>query len=1460
MSFCEINNEGFITSTIDILKLSEKDVTLKEKSFEIKETVASKNKAKALKKIEKINDSAVKNNFSRPFSIVTKGKITEVHINAAPSFLKKLTQFANENEALSDYMESGQYAAMPSFVKLRPNAVRRPITDNVKEVLEYKENQKKDVVNRLRVIKRVLSKPLSEEEGIKLKLEKFKLDKKNIELDKTIEKINAGGLSMIFHAVDEELYNIQKTLNSPTSSSTERMAVKKSLDTLHTILRGRNIVGEEMDITPISSLDINDPYFLNLNAKLDQMMTLYESKVIIWAQQIVKDSAVCEILSEKDPKKTIDSMLQAGKDINWLNATFLGINNNTTKESLVPSAVYSILQENILSNRADLKEMTDRLVVLAEKRDYNLDFLKEFEDGVETGKMIGAFTPAWRSKLSKHLNNIRKIRNSHTKGSSKMAALQDVAWRRENTITLDPTLIPEIYEQYANIYPEYFSGVTEEQTRIYAEGFKKTMGPVYDEFVKEVVYKVKEYYSVLSSATDPSDLHTSNPFVVGQRMNATGNGLIPYQSEDGSVFYKEPIFTYSVSIPKKNKTIGYGIKEETGFYSGALNNLTEEELEIWRLMQEILKYASDVYDTKDIGNMSLPVFTKDMVESLADASGIEKLTSAGREIISEFKGWFYESGQKTDRKGLVKNYNSNLRSEIRELSSAYLAGSEENLIKDLKKEGLSHLIPLIKTSKKEDLNKVAYTLARKKVLSTKSSDILQSTLALANLASLQKARQDTLPVAELLLEAHKIQDPSRKRSIEKLSDYIDRVVVGNIEKYRGSEEKVLGASAENSRLKNLVVALSKMPLFKHLLTEKSLKRMSATEDKIYELLQDVKADDGKDFSFEVGGYKYRKFGDRYFYVKNKETTVINKDFYEKKKQEYIDTTLESLGEDLNVAGFIQGLLKLHIFKSLAFAPVSGIKNRIDGKNSALIMDASGQYWTRGNLHKANRMMAFASMKKLVGYTQKQKNGINQMAIFQSFLDNTQLIQDRKNELDRLKKDSKFKLKQKLNPFALGVDNPEFKNQGAVILSGLMDITIKDESGQEHPFINEQGEFTLYELVDGILKVKNGFRTEENVLNWENFEADKNINPNRLFSKTYLKLTQFVARSQGNYDEQDVIGATKTIYGRVAMIFKKYLPEQVAQRFSLGEGDDWSTKTGKKSEGRFLTTLKNNYTAYPAAAIAFGTIFGVGAPMAVGGVFITKVIAKKFFKDTYGKANLNAEAESIKDTAAFLKSFVIESLNYPLQMVNAGFTIKTDAFKNSQLTEEQIGNIRATTRDLAISMIWVNMLIAIGSALLPGDDEEETAEHKRFRYFVDNQTTSIIKSLSLYYGDFSTLWKDNTRLALVKDLDTVMSITDAILNENSKHDILENSLKFAPLPNTFINIASPTNGLLESEKEFSTTDWWDETIKGEEASAKKEYLLYRKELKEEGISPEDLEEISHIEGESYIDSLERIEEY
>ena len=249
--------------------------------------------------------------------------------------------------------------------------------------------------------------------------------------------------------------------------------------------------------------------------------------------------------------------------------------------------------------------------------------------------------------------------------------------------------------------------------------------------------------------------------------------------------------------------------------------------------------------------------------------------------------------------------------------------------------------------------------------------------------------------------------------------------------------------------------------------------------------------------------------------------------------------------------------------------------------------------------------------------------------------------------------------------------------------------INKETGEMEPVFNlDKQEFTIYDLKDGRLILKDAYRTEENIRNWEEFKIDRvNLSNNSMFvAKSQAQLA--VSSTQGNYEKLDTVLISKNPVTKSILLFKRWFANHAQQRFASGEGIN--PITGKKNmRGRYRHVIDNPSALLPATAIQTGISLGLGPISAtvIGGT-MAGLTLWSLYKSFKNKSNTKQRILNVGQMASFAKSVVINSINLPFEFVLDRKLLKRewDGFvPQGTLTPEQIGGIRATAKEIALNM-------------------------------------------------------------------------------------------------------------------------------------------------------------------------------
>ena len=1223
------------------------------------------------------------------------------------------------------------------------------------------------------------------------------------------------------------------------------------------------------------------------NSKLNEISNKIIEEDVTYQHNVLNNIAFKRADGKIDQDK-VDDLFKVKDDINFFEKALLGVSQASTKESITPQILKSYLEKNMSHRTSEAIAYKDRLLAAIEKleakgiTDFSFIFEK-FLSGARTGNIISKYTSEYRKKLYNYFN-MEVVNNDYASYYSKK-----IQWLKANADVIDFRKIKAFKDLYGKNYPNEFI-FSDQEMEEYENNLRKQLGKVYDKEIDKVNSWIENYELTKQNYESKYEAERNNPFVFLRSYFGDSPTTAATFNGTGGISSIFPNLNDIVFVPRKTFTEGYDfngeeITSDTGYYNKDFDKIeqSDEMFEYWSVLEDI--YSQYINPTYDISGMSFAKIQKEFLEKVGDAKGASKAGTLISKGIQAYREYFYEVGvgNKKD-KGIVENYSDKTKQEIKALSSALKAKSIDELksmARDLNLKIPNNMTP----------EQLVHEIASEMTLRNYSSDINKITGALIDMVALQKAREDTLPIANILLEKHKKtvgeSERERKNSIEKLEHYINKVIKNEHEHARGTEQLIGKEIKTPGWIEMLLDKLGVIGWLKNKVEKNRFFYLySDSEKQLLKELQNARErghNSNISDSFYQDGMRYElivdEHGGTYFAsYKDKHTGEdkiidITPEQYEEAYQKNIESKIQSLGLDLNSAGIIQGILKTIIFKGLGLNPIGGIRNRMEGKNTNLIMDMTGYYWTKGNIRHAHNFLAFANMLHILPdrISPEHMGKYKQLKIFRSLVEKMRIVQDRKNPLERNIEQSKFSMEKYTNIFSWAVDNPEFKNQGSVVLAILMDTKIENNKGELVP-IFDGSKFTVFEETkDGSLRLKDEFRSEENIRNWENMEVGFNEDDNNQFFLTRNKMKTAISRTQGNYDDMDTIWASRTIWGQVLMMFKKWMPEHFMQRFASGQNFDLFT--GKKQMmGRYRAMWNNNpaLAVTGLSSILVGLGLGAGA-LTVGG--ITGVVAFKFIHNMMGgNKGIMEEANNIGGLVSFTKSILISTLNYPLELINlkTGIPDKYDGYSKLNLTEEEIGTLRSLAKEIAVKLTWLSIML-IAKGLTWDDDDDDDSDKRKLHNFLDNELNTTINTLQSW-SDPNALYDDASRSSFLLYCGNVIKLLKSVMLLNGG-DASKYALKVSPVPSFFTHMVSKDGDLLmpwQNDYEYDKgKTYWDGFIKefkgrGHEKWSKKEYNKIRKEKKaemlEQGMSEKDIKKAlgTKPKGMSYVDALDYME--
>ena len=1317
-----------------------------------------------------------------------------------------------------------------------------PSGDNFVEILNYKKFQIEDLESKIDSLKRKLSDPITKKEASR-KISTYNAFKEQIELQ--IATLSDKSMDKLFHAVHQDIDKIIADLDNISSFSLDE--IKERRDFIWEFVKGTTF-DSQTPSTRFDGLPDNEE-FAEIRSKLDIMKDKYNSSINKFEKAALEENTMFNQLKSNiensgltpaEIEMELDNLFLAKKDITFFDKYVLGMNNSMQWDTLYPQLMYNEHAKEKHKEFIKINKLIQNLKK-AVGDTKNIEFVKDVDD---KGNLTGYITDSYSHKWADFMFNIRKIGSQFRMEGNSVNKFNHykrfITTAQANGEFIDPRKLSLFKDNYSTepLLAKYFK-FSDEEISSYEQTILDKIGQEkFNKLLESLTFQIENYLEQSNnSSRSERSLASINLFEFMNTLEDKNNTdkLIYIKDKNGntvSVFYND--LNSLVLIPKEEVVSGYNTATnsvdivDSGYYNENFKNLDSKQKEILATYREAAEYFNHTYSLNKFDKLSFPKVMQEFSEQAAKNLSEKKFGKISKDLAHEYKAFFYEIGRFSVEGSDVKaNYRDDSKRQIDKKASLYrLQGMDAS---------------------------EAYYKAKQEILNIYSDDTLRDMEAILNLAAEQRARENALPKINTYMEKFKSikslkDDKERIRAIQKVQGWIDRRIYGITEADRGSESLTDKSWLSGKDSKKIFEILGNTPVLSKLVNEKTPKLLNQVEKELYTQLQKLKEDgfNGEhETTFTVGDIKYEykrvvnqhgQAKERFFAKDIGGNTTITKDEFNEKFQEWINNEIDNLGLDLTTSGILQGLMKTTILKGLGVNFISGLFNRLEGLNSLLVMDKTGSYWSKDNaMYATGHMNLFNTVKILPNVITKQWEAkYNQVQKIKSFLELMNVIQDRKNVFESNSESSKYDLGN-LKLYALSVDNPEAKNQGTIALAVAMDHMVTDNDGIQVPLYDREGNFNAFEMVNGELVLKEQFVDPENgINNIYDFMASEEI------FQLKQKMTQAISKSQGNYDSDDVMYLTKNTWGKLASTFTKWRYEHIMQRFSPGQG--WDLSTGnKRAKGRYSHLWQSTGSMVAAGGVAAGITFGFGIPVVVGmgGIGLTNLVVKKFFKDTY-VGEIERQSNFLQEYSNFLLSTLIETLNYPLRLISANgkFSIKYDPYKkmvqNNTMTEDQANNIAACTRELAIMLMWIGILLAF-KAMTWDDDDDKDSDRRMLHNFGDNQINRIVNSM-LAYANPKAMLSDVTRFAVAEQIFKIQDVI-AGLNGDSKsgEKLGRNLLDITPLPRVLYKDHLPWHDKAELDhipglQSTTYSVWSDHFINS--FTPKEKYKKYRAEKTDE----------------------------
>ena len=1404
-------------------------------SYLIKEKIIGKNN-KVLVSSEELFDSLevlnnyAKNEFGIEENILKLKNITEDGLQYTSIEVDDKIAFEiDSKKGLYDSEASNKFRKTP------------PSGDNFVEIINYKKFQIEELEDKIKSLSSKLSDINKKKETLS-KISTLKNLKQQLELQ--IASLNEKATDKLFHAVHQDIDKLMEDMENVTSFTLDE--IKDRRDFIWEFVKGTTFDSQ----TPSDRFEglPDNEEFNTIRGKLDAMKDKYNSSIDKFEKVALEENTMFNQLisniknsglSANEIQIELDSLFLAKKDITSFDKYFLGMNNSLQWDTLYPQLMYNEHAKERHKEYVKINRLIQNL-----KRAVgdikNIEFIKDVDS---EGNLTGYITDSYSHKWADFMFNIRKIGsqfriegNSVNKFNHYKRFINTALANGDFVDLRKLSLFKNNYSSDPNL-SQYFKFTDEEISKYEQDLIRKVGQEKYNKILESLTYQIENYLEDVNNGNKSSiSLASSNIFEFLSILDDKSNTdkLIYTKDKNGnkiSVFYND--LNSLTLIPKEQVVSGFNTATnsvdtvDSEYYNENFKKLDSKQKEILAAYREAAEYFNHTYSLNKYDKLSFPKVMKEFTEQAAKNLSEKKFSNISKDLAHEYKAFFYEIGRFSVEGSDVKaNYRDDSKKQIDKKASLY------------RYQGMD--------------SSEAYKKAKKEVLSMYSDDTLRDMEAILNLAAEQRARENALPKINTYMEKFKSiksgkDNKERIRAIQKVQSWIDRKIYGISEADRGSESITDKSWLSGKDSKKIFEILGNTPVLGNLVNDKTPKLLNQVEKDLYEQLMKLKKEgfNGEhETTFTIGDvkYEYKKVANQKGEVKDKffahdisGRNFIIKEEFDTKFKEWVEKEIDKLGLDLTTSGILQGLMKTTIIKGLGLNPIAGLFNRLEGLNSLLIMDKTGSYWTKDNaIYATGHMNLFNTMKIAPNLITKQwQSKYDQVHKIKAFLELMKVIQDRKNVFESNSESSKYDIGN-LKLYALSVDNPEAKNQGTIALAVAMDHKVTDNEGNVVSLYDRDGNFNVFDLVNGELVLKPQFINPVKGIN----DIHDFMGSEEMF-QLQQKMTQAISKSQGNYDSEDVMYLTKNTWGKLASTFTKWRYEHIMQRFSPGQGYDLSTGN-KRAKGRYVHLWQSTGSMAMAGGLAAGITFGFGVPIVVGmgGIGLTNLVVKKFFKDTY-LGEIERQSNFIQEYTTFLLSTIVETLNYPLRLVSANgkFKLKYDPYKNmvqnNTMTEEQANSLAACSRELAIMLMWVGILLAF-KAMTWDDDDDKDSDRRMLHNFGDNQINRIINSM-LSYSNPKAMFSDLSRLAVAEQLFKIQDVI-AALNGDSKsgQKLNRNLLDITPLPRVLYKDHLPWHDKAELDhipglQSVTYSTWSDDLVQS--FTPKEQYKKYKRDLKE-----------------------------
>lgn len=1293
---------------------------------------------------------------------------------------------------------------------------------------------------------------------------KLKLVNKAIaEIDKQLTKFNENDMFIVHETLMQEINVLDKLLKDITTNPVdaavilESNRIKERINELSVYFNGVDLMNNHSPVNDSLRELLENTFekdkLYDVQKGISNLFEQYNQNLFtIIESTFANDSLVMEHKKNMSPEefekyytKTIE--LIKNKEV------YIGENQSKAPIFLGAASVDSVLADLLFSGRENyynqevgqtqilIQNFTDSWKKIKDKVDANKDYIttqlyQKDKLGVRTNKLISPFTTAFY-KLLKDVNSAKFAFFSNKSLQSYKTWMNIL---KNNADFIQPYKLKVYQELYKDnaMFKSFFT-YSEQEMLDYENELKSKLGvALYEIELNKQQEMIKNYINEQENGlfSSASFIYSKNPFsFINNFYSDNFNKPDNVTSE-----YLEPAYTQM--IPKMDKTDEYNPEE---YYNTELKKM--ESGEFGQELMNVYKHAYHLLTEYINPSLQAEGVNVTLMETMNQVDILDreiiKNLSFFQKIPLQFKNlwnsilenYTTNNNMETSKDAFKSKYSSYGKNKTKILQQIYNEKSQADLINLLGKEGIdTNSSAVVKASKRQLVNSLVQLELNKYSSTNLFNSITESTEIVRNM----NARKNTMNMFDLFKDYVKNKDKENEIEYEYLNDW-GRL---NLQK-----EKYL----ENNPDPKII--------------HKNITKTYFNFDRNIKKLLELEKENLKfNYNFKLGEDTYTT--DNGIFYKNEQE--ISKEEIDRQYDEYTKELLSHLGVDYTLGSFANGLLA-GIYKSAmrTLAPARYFLNRFAGLNQNMSAAASKEFgfdmknllisrrFLRGDILR--KMTNWDSARKLLGL--QETNRLKNMKTLLSLAESLRILE---TSMETVKQEGEFGNKGLLKKIDTiltntAVNYPEWKNQMEGLLSILQTVEIETINGEKKKVFD--GNNFIY--IPGTLQLKDEFRTEANVENWEKFKEDTDGNsPQNLI---FALSKQAKRKTQGNYSGEDKVPVLGSEIGKLGSVFTRYLYENTNRQYGSKKSDLATGQLDVKGNKlilvehapTFLThlVLGNGWVNTLGGMVIGTSALSAGAFVSTAAIVPTLIIGamvianRKVIKMNHlNKDEMRLALNYAKETA--LRSINIIPNYLQLSLIPED-KINAIKFIPSGMTAKERDILSASAQELSQKMgMFIGsamtslILSGIYSLLSVNDDDEEKKEKMAA---LEMKLNTLINLKNSLYSDIEKYtnpleFKDaSTTLIYVKMLERNWKKMNKAIDNYGTDKIEEGELTseltkalgfLVGLPKAVNEISEPGT-LVNTERIYEKGDWFDELIDNKTKPAEQNYKDATQELRE-----------------------------